>query len=231
MANLLIASLDDGDRARLEPLLETVELSPGQILARPGSPAEHVFFPDSGVVSIAIPDETQMSIGLIGREGFIGLSTQLLAESSPYLATVEVDRATAQRVSTSQLTLLTRESEGFRTRLLHFGHSFLVQVAQNGVSAATDNVGQRIARMLLMLCDRSTDDRILIVHQQIADMLGVQRTSVTSALHLLEDSGSVRLRRGVIQIVDHEALKARAGRTYGVAEEEYRRLFGHGVHG
>ncbi len=55
-------------------------------------------------------------------------------------------------------------------------------------------------------------------------MLGVRRSSVTDALHKLEEDEAIRSVRGRVIVRDRERLLRLAGDTYGFAEAEYRRL-------
>jgi hypothetical protein len=57
-------------------------------------------------------------------------------------------------------------------------------------------------------------------------MLGVQRTGVTLALHVLKGAQAISMKRGLITIVDRAKLEEVAGESYGVPEAEYTRLIG-----
>jgi hypothetical protein len=65
-----------------------------------------------------------------------------------------------------------------------------------------------------------------MTHEELGNMLGVRRASITSALHVLEGENAIRGYRGRISVRDRAALEAFAGDTYGFAEAEYRRLIG-----
>jgi DNA-binding transcriptional regulator YhcF (GntR family) len=75
-----------------------------------------------------------------------------------------------------------------------------------------------------MAHDRVEGDDLVVTHSEIAVMLGIRRASVTDALHVLEGDRLIRANRGHITILDRDALRSRAGTTYGFAEEEYSRL-------
>ena len=57
-------------------------------------------------------------------------------------------------------------------------------------------------------------------------MVGVRRSSVTEAIHLLEGANLIKATRGNIRILDRDRLERAAGASYGVPEAEYRRLIG-----
>jgi hypothetical protein len=56
-------------------------------------------------------------------------------------------------------------------------------------------------------------------------MLGVRRSGVTVALHLLVKAGLIVVQRGIIIVVDRDGLEAMSAGAYGVPEAELRRLF------
>ena len=60
--------------------------------------------------------------------------------------------------------------------------------------------------------------------RRVADMLGVQRTTVTAVARTLQDRGLIRYRRGVVDIVDREGLRATACECYDVVRRHYDRL-------
>ena len=55
-------------------------------------------------------------------------------------------------------------------------------------------------------------------------MLGVRRSGVTQALHLLEVEKAIGVRRGLIVVSDRGKLERIAGGSYGVPEAEYERV-------
>lgn len=57
-------------------------------------------------------------------------------------------------------------------------------------------------------------------------MLGVRRSSVTEAIHLLEGGQFIKAERGRISVLNRHNLEYAAGASYGVPEAEYRRLIG-----
>ena len=57
-------------------------------------------------------------------------------------------------------------------------------------------------------------------------MLGVRRSGVTTALHILEGEHVIRATRGRVLVLDRARLIAFAADTYGVPEDEYERVVG-----
>ena len=57
-------------------------------------------------------------------------------------------------------------------------------------------------------------------------MLAVRRPSVTTALHVLQGNGFIRVERGHVTVRDRRGLEEFARDAYGRPEAEYRRLIG-----
>ena len=73
--NRLLAALSPADFAALRPKLDHVSLPLKQTLLVSGEPIEHVYFPETGMVSLVTPleDGAMIEIGMIGREGVVGM--------------------------------------------------------------------------------------------------------------------------------------------------------------
>ena len=73
--NGLLAALPPEDLARLRPSLRPVELPFDRTLYPAGRAVEAVLFPESGMCSLiaTLDDGEQVEVGVVGREGLIGL--------------------------------------------------------------------------------------------------------------------------------------------------------------
>jgi hypothetical protein len=68
-----------------------------------------------------------------------------------------------------------------------------------------------------MIQDRWQHARIPITHRSTAWALGVRRSSITASMQNLAKLGALKADRGVIEIVDREALMHAAGGCYVTA--------------
>jgi CRP-like cAMP-binding protein len=68
-------------------------------------------------------------------------------------------------------------------------------------------VEERFCRWLLQSADRAASDTVTLTQELLAEMLGVRRTSVTDVARKMQDRGVITYSRGVITILDREALK------------------------
>jgi CRP-like cAMP-binding protein len=89
---------------------------------------------------------------------------------------------------------------------------------------ALHSVEARFCRWLLACHDRISSDTLALTQEFLADMLGVQRTTVTAVARSLQSKGVIRYRRGVVDIIDRGALQGLACECYGVIRRNYQRL-------
>lgn len=89
--NLLLASLSQKERKRLDPFLHPVEVELSQVLIKPNEPITHMFFPFDAVTSTLqqLSDST-IETGLMGIEGMIGIQFWLGMPSTPTKTIVQV---------------------------------------------------------------------------------------------------------------------------------------------
>ena len=223
--NRLLAALSSSDFAFLDPKLERVPLAPlGAVVIEADTPIRHVFFPESGIVStVANTEEGRIEVGIIGREGFTGTPVILGTDQTPHTSIVQ-GIGEALRISTPDLRAAIVARPSIFRPLGLFTQALIVQVAQTAYANATFNIEARLARWILMTQDRVGGGELTLTHEFLSVMLGVRRAGVTTATHVLEGMGSIRTRRGRIEIVDREKLLELAGDAYQVAEDEYERL-------
>ena len=223
--NVLLAAMAREDFAQIEAHLTLVELPLKQYLSVANQPIGHVYFVQSGIVSIvAQSDERrQIEVGIVGREGFSGFPLILGAGQSANQEYVQV-AGTAFRMPTADFLRAVAALPLFRGLLLCYVHIFMTQISQSMLAVGNDHVAPRLARWLLMCHDRIQAPMLPLTHEFLAIMLSVRRAGVTESLHELEVDKLIRARRGLITILDRDRLLAFAGASYGIPEQEYKRL-------
>jgi CRP-like cAMP-binding protein len=97
--NQLLLSLPNNELSRLAQKLEPVELAFRQILSPAEKTAEHVYFPQRGMVSLVKPmqDGALVEVGLVGREGFVGVAAVLGSDTFPGPTITPAPMATIRR--------------------------------------------------------------------------------------------------------------------------------------
>jgi CRP-like cAMP-binding protein len=225
LRNRVLAALPPPALARLRPRLEPVELEPRQILYRPQVPIRTVYFLESGIVSLVARLERggAIEIGIIGREGMVGLTLALGAVSSPDEALVQV-KCRALRLGAEEFRQELDRSPALLTLLLRYECAFHAQVAQTAACNGRHAVEQRLARWLLMAHDRLEGEDLPLTQELLSTMLGVRRASVTSAIGVLQRAGVIGFIRGRILILDREKLERVSCECYVAVCQEYMRM-------
>ncbi|KAB0682059.1 Crp/Fnr family transcriptional regulator [Aureimonas leprariae] len=224
--NRILASLSADDFALLEPHLEPVPLTFRSTVIPAGAPIQDVFFVERGLVSlIAQNDDARIEVGMVGPEGLVGVNALLGTDTSPISSLVQAD-GEALRMATDWLHAAVGESATLHVCLLRYVQFLMIQTAQTAYANANFDVEARLARWVLMTQDRLGRADLPLTHEFLSLMLGTRRSSVTTALHVLEGNGLIRATRGIINVRDRDKLMELADDSYGLAEAEYERLFG-----
>jgi CRP-like cAMP-binding protein len=189
------------------PQLEQIPCERGQVLMDADSPLDHLFFPDSGVVSVVAvyADGKIIEMATIGREGCTSVQAIFGAESSSVRLLVQIPGG-ATRMSRAAFTRAMGSMPSFRSLMYAYAQAFLEQVLASVACNGAHNLKQRLARWLLMMRDRGDDDALLITQDLLAEMLGVQRPTVTNAAREMERAGLIARGRRQVTMLDRQGL-------------------------
>jgi CRP-like cAMP-binding protein len=225
LQNSLLQALAPDDLARLAPHLIQVELERGRLLYDPGDPIDVVYFPHDGVISLMTLMENGAAIEstTIGPEGALGLMAAVAPRQSLSRAIVQTPLRAA-RITAERLHEVWEKSPALRHLVDRHTEALYGHAIQSVACNALHSVEARFCRWLLTCHDRISSDTVALTQEFLADMLGVQRTTVTAVARSLQEKGAIRYRRGVVDIMDRGALQALACECYGVIRDNYQRL-------
>jgi CRP-like cAMP-binding protein len=226
IGNRLLAALPPADVDLLVPELETVALDQDAVLSRAGDEIEHVFFPESGAISLMIDmaNGETVATAVIGREGAVGMLSVLGPSPSAITAVVRA-AGTASRIPASRFYAASNRSPAIRHVVQSQIRAMLVQFQLGAACNALHPVQARMARWLLHLRDRIDHDVLPLTQDALSQILGVQRTTVTLLMRNLRASGAIRSdRRGQIEI-DRSRLAAAACECHGTMRLEVEEIF------
>lgn len=225
--NSLLDALPAGDYAFLAPHLIQVELERGRLLYDPGDAIDHVYFPHDGVISLMTLMENGAAIesATIGPEGALGLMAAVAPRQSLSRAIVQTPLRAA-RIGAERLHEAWERSPVLRDLVDRHGEALYGHAIQSVACNALHSVEARFCRWLLTCHDRISTDTVALTQEFLADMLGVQRTTVTAVARSLQEKGLIRYRRGVVDIMDRAGLQALTCECYGVIRNHYHRLLG-----
>ncbi len=109
--------------------------------------------------------------------------------------------------------------------LVHrFVYLQFVQVTQSVLCNRAHEVEARLARWLLSSADRTESESLQLTQEFLAQMLGVQRSTVTVAAGALQQQRIISYSRGRIEILDRPGLTAVACECYQIVRASYDRL-------
>jgi CRP-like cAMP-binding protein len=92
--------------------------------------------------------------------------------------------------------------------------AFLEQVMVSVACNGAHSLKERLARWLLMMRDRSDGDELPITQSLLAEMLGVQRPTITNAARGLERAGLIERGRRQVTILDRQGLAEESCECY-----------------
>jgi CRP-like cAMP-binding protein len=205
--NRLLLALPARDLKRLAPDLEQIRCRREQVLLDADSALAHIFFPDSGVISVlaVYANGSMIEMATIGREGCTGIQAVLGAKSTSARFLVQVP-GSATRMPRADFVRAVNAFPAFRSLMLSYLEAFLEQVLVSCACNGAHGLSNRLARWLLMMRDRSDSDALPLTQNLLAEMLGVQRPSITNAVRQLERKGLIRRKRGQVTIVNRPGL-------------------------
>src|SRR5262249_16228109 len=151
------------------------------------SALDYIFFPDSGVISVlaVYADGSAIEMATIGREGCTGVQAVFGVKTSSIRLYVQIP-GSAAKMSGATFARAMKSMPAVRTLMFAYLQAFLEQVLVSVACNGAHSLKQRLARWLLMMRDRSDDDAMPVTQSLLAEMLGVQRPTITNAAGELE---------------------------------------------
>ena len=211
--NLILSHLSRDDLALIERHLEPVDLPLRKVLGRANKKITAVYFPKSGFASVVVNTGKPIEVGLIGREGMIGLAVAFGGDRNDNETYMQA-AGQGQCMRANALRDAIEKSRTLHGALLRYAHAYLNQTTRTAVANGRSKIEERLARWLLMAHDRVGSPELPLTHEFLAMMLSVRRPGVTVAVQHLEREGVIARRRGRIVICNREKLEKLANGTY-----------------
>jgi len=213
--NRLLLALPARNLKRLMPELEQIHCERAQVLMNADSALDHVFFPDSGVISVVAvyADGSIIEMATVGREGFSDVQATFGAKRSSIQLLVQIP-GTAAKMSRMAFMRAMQSMPPFRRVMDAYVQAFLEQVMVSVACNGAHSLKQRLARWLLMMRDRSDDDTLPITQSLLAEMLGVERPTITNAVREFERARLIEQGRRQVTILDRRGLTAASCECY-----------------
>jgi len=218
---ILLRSSDDC--GELFSKLEYVRLKVHNVLFEPGDALKSVYFGNSGMISIlnVFPDGKSVEVGLVGKEGFVGLPLLVGFNTACTRAVAQIE-ATAFRVNGETLLSLLPRCPSLEKRLQQYSQITSMQISQIAACNRLHEVHERLARWLLMCSDRVCSRDLPLTQEFLGQMLGTRRSSVTVAAGILQEAGIISTARGDVKIINRKKLEDAACECYGMMLHQAR---------
>ena len=206
--NVLLSTIPAKEFQLLKPHLTYVRFTAGQNLEEEGSGIEAAYFINSGLVSFVVGTRSGRSVevGVAGYEGMTGVSLIAGIKRTTHWGVAEV-AGDGFKISANNLERALKSAPQLQKMANRFSAVQAMQLAQTAACNRLHDVGQRLARWLLMTDDRVRQQTLSVTHDFLSMMLGTDRTSVTAAARLLQDQQVIKYSRGKLQILDRHKLE------------------------
>lgn len=225
--NLLIQRLPGADRKRLLAVCEPVQLVLADVVCEAGAQTREVYFPVDGFVSLLtqIDAHPSLEVGMVGREGMLGVQLALGVTVSPARGLVQ-GSGSAWRVGAAPFRRTLNDSAALQRTLHRYVCVQMAQLASAAACLRFHTIGQRLARWLLMSQDRAHSASFHVTHEFLAYMLGVRRVGITVAAGALQRNKLIEYHRGELTVLDRAGLEAAACTCYARDARTYTALMG-----
>src|ERR1700722_11275334 len=219
-ANRLLLAAPPRGLKELMADLEFIRCQSEEILLDADSSLDHVFFPESGVVSVVAvyADGNIIEMATIGREGCTGVQAVFGSKASSARLLVQIPGGAA-KMSRAAFDRAMKSMPSFRGLMFAYVQAFLEQVLVSVACNGRHSLKERLARWLLMMRDRSDDDVMPITQNLLAEIMGVQRPTITHAVAELEEAGLIVRGRRQITILDRQGLIGASCECYQLVRE------------
>jgi CRP/FNR family transcriptional regulator, cyclic AMP receptor protein len=185
----------------------------GRVLYRPGETSAALFLLKKGRVQIVreSSDGKRLVTAVLGPGTFFG-EMALVGQRFP-------QDSAAEAVEEALICVLSRHDlDDLILKFPRVGLRFLEQVSARLLETeaivedfAFKSVPQRLATTLARLSDEASDGLIHASHQELADLIGTYRETVTLTLSHFRERGLVELGRRNIRIVDRTGVESLGG--------------------
>lgn len=225
--NRLLQRMPEEQYKSLARLLIPIDLPMGMQLSAPHQPVDYLYFPVSGLVSIdAMTTRGEcVQVCVVGREGLAG-SCGLLGHRMMGHSVRMQCAGSGLRIRLGPVRDEFVKGGAF-AQIIHTAlYLQMVQISQSVLCNRLHAVEQRMARWMLSAADLTQTEVLQLTQEDLAQMLGSRRSTVTVAAGLLQGQGCIEYTRGRVRIVNRTGLEDCACECYAIVRNAYNELVG-----
>ncbi|WP_271610945.1 Crp/Fnr family transcriptional regulator [Bradyrhizobium sp. CCBAU 21360] len=221
MKNSILARISLQDLAAIGEFLEPFVLRERIVLHEPRKSLDHVYFIESGLVSLRIVAAGSiLETAVIGYHGAVGASS-LLGGHLPTHQSVVLFPGSAHRIRVEDLRRLMTDRPGIREQLSRYAQALSLHSAQAGLCGVRHDREKRLACWICLASDAVDADVLPITHDYLSSVLGLRRAGVTETLIRFEGQGLIRKMRGVLKLDERKSLEQKACSCYKLISGAY----------
>jgi CRP-like cAMP-binding protein len=159
----------------------------------------------------------------VGDEGMIGLEAVFSDTAvSPGDSLIQVPDTSIEKLAVQPFRQELARGEELHDAMGRYAQMVIAQMMQTAACNVVHEVQERCCRWLLMTHDRMKLNDFHLSHEFLAVMLGVRRQSVTVVAGILQASGLISYRHGLVKILDRDGLEAASCECYAVMRGRYK---------
>jgi CRP-like cAMP-binding protein len=199
-----------------------VQLKPRQTFFSQGSPADSVFYLQTGRAKLTVVshDGKEATIALLRAGEFVG-EESLASVGGLHMATASaVTACTALRIERGEMVRVMHEEHSLSEMYLKFLLVRSMQTQADLVAQLFDSSERRLARILLLMAEfgePGKPEHLIppITQETLAEMIGTTRSRVSffmnrfRKLGLIEYNGRIRVHKSLLNVVLHDEFTDR----------------------
>lgn len=219
--NAILGRLSLQDLAAIGEFLEPIVLKERMVLQEPKRHLDHVYFIESGLVSLRIVAAGSiLETAVIGYQGAVGAPLLVGGHLSP-LQSVVLFAGSAHRIRVKDLRRMMSERPEIREHLLRYVQALSLHCAHTGLCGVRHDREKRLASWLCLASDALDVHVLPVTHDYLSSVLGLRRAGVTETLIRFEEQGLIRKMRGVLRIGERKRLETRTCSCYKLISDAY----------
>ena len=213
-SNLMIKQLNDEKYEKLLPHFVLNSLEVGHLAFRPHEIVRNVYFPVTAIISMQIDlsDGFSADIVLVGKEGMVG--SGVMGGNQNFSRAQVKFSGLAYKLPVDIFQSELGQDSAFLKIWMAATRQMILQIAMPAVCSSRHSNEQQVIRWILNTLDKTQGQVLQITHQEMADILGIRRESVTMTAGKLSHEGLIEISRGQLQVLDRPQLEARACECY-----------------
>ena len=213
-SNLMIKQLNDEKYEKLLPHFVLNSLEVGHLAFRPHEIVRHVYFPVTAIISMQIDlsDGFSADIVLVGKEGMVG--SGVMGGNQNFSRAQVKFSGLAYKLPVDIFQSELGHDSAFLKIWMAATRQMILQIALPALCSSRHSNEQQVIRWILNTLDKTQGQVLQITHQEMADILGIRRESVTMTAGKLSHEGLIETSRGQLHVLDRPRLEARACECY-----------------